>query len=396
MHDPTLHKLLERVKELTALHRTARLLQDDERSETEVMRDIVHLLPAAWQYPEITAARIRFQDLILTTEEFSETAWMQTARFETQSGMAGLIEIAYLEDRPTEAEGPFLREERDLIDSLADMLRSYFQRKQAECDVQAVNRSLERQVFERTEELRRINAQLQAEVAQHREARQQIEEYENQLRALATELSLTDARERREIAADLHDRVLQEFALIKLRILQFRGDAIFCGFQRNLEEIIALLENSIQRSRELMFEISTPILYELGLRAALEWLAEHYTRRFGLPVAIALNDSPHVVSEAINVTLFKCVQELLTNAVKYAKAAHVTLHMSSANGRLEIIVADDGAGFDPAQIETITGTHRHFGLFSIRERLRSFGGSMTLNSQPGRGTSVTLRVPMET
>jgi signal transduction histidine kinase len=388
VQDPTLHKLQERVKELTALHRTARILQDETRPSRDVVREIVALLPAAWQYPEVAEARIRFQDISEATPRFRETAWMQTARFVTRSQDEGVIEIAYLEERLPEDEGPFLAEERDLIESLADMLSSYFQHQLADKEIQAARDNLEELVRTRTEDLAR-------EVLEHRNARLQIEEYQNRLRQLATELTLTDERQRREIAVDLHDHIIQEFAFIKLRVLQFRGDAIFCGFERNLDEIVSLLESAIQHTRQLTFEISTPILYELGLSEALEWLAEQYENRHKLKIKLKLHDKPKQIPEAVRVMLFKCVQELLTNVVKYAHASLVTITMKCEYKQLWIEVADNGSGFDVQHLETTGNPHHGFGLFSIRERLKYFGGEMNLQSAIGKGTTVGLSVRLE-
>jgi len=395
VQDPTLHKLQERVKELTALHRTARILQEDQRPSAEVVREIVALLPAAWQYPEVTEARVRFQDICAATPRFQESAWMQTAHFTARTHDEGVIEVAYLEERPVEAEGPFLREERDLIESLADMLGSYFQHQLANEEIQAARENLERLVLERTDELRATNQKLAREVAEHREARLQIEDHQNRLRQLATELTLTDERKRREIAVDLHDHIIQEFAFIKLRILQFRGGAVFCGFERNLDEIISLLEGAIQHTRLLTFEISTPILYELGLAAALEWLAEQYENRHKIKIQLKLHDKPKNLPEAVRVTLFKCVQELLTNVVKYARASLVTITLKCEFNKLWIEVTDNGSGFDVKRLEVSGNPHHGFGLFSIRERLKNFDGEMILQSALGQGTAVRLSVRLE-
>jgi signal transduction histidine kinase len=395
MQDPTGHKLQERVKELTALHRTARILQVEGRAEGDVVREIVGLLPAAWQYPEITAARIRFQDVSEATTGFHETEWMQTARFATRAQDEGTIEVVYLEARPVEAEGPFLAEERDLIESLADMLGSYFQHQLADREVKAAQDNLEKQILARTEELRATNDKLAQEVAEHREARQQIEDYQQRLRQLANELTLADERQRREIAVDLHDHIIQEFAFIKLRIQQFRGDAVFCGFEQNLEDIISLLEGAIQHTRQLTFEISTPILYELGLAAALEWLAEQYEKRHKLKIKLKLRAVPKNLPEAVSVTLFKCVQELLTNIVKYAHASSATITLKCEYRELWIEVNDNGKGFDVNVLSASRDPKRGFGLFSIRERLKNFGGEMALQSTPGKGTTVRLSVRLE-
>ena len=237
----------------------------------------------------------------------------------------------------------------------------------------------------------RVNAESDAlQRAQH-----QIEEYQSRLRQLATELSLAEERERREIAVALHDNIIQEFAFIKLRVAQFRGDAVFCGFERNLEEILSLIEGAIQSTRRLTFNISPPVLYELGLSAALEWLAEQYAKRHQLQIQAQLKAQTNKLPEALRITLFKCVQELLTNVVKYAQASHVLIKLQAQNNQLCIVVVDNGIGFDVSRIEAVAGADHGFGLFSIRERLKSFGGEMVVKSEIGKGTTVTLSAPLE-
>jgi PAS domain S-box-containing protein len=127
------HDLAERVKELTALHATSRLL-NEPGTPGELLARIITLLPPAWQYPDITGARIATGDIDVRTEGFELTPWVQRADFTTSNGRTGTIEIVYREARPSAAEGPFLAEERNLIQSLAGMLRAYFERVQAEED----------------------------------------------------------------------------------------------------------------------------------------------------------------------------------------------------------------------------------------------------------------------
>jgi len=124
-----LYHLGERVKELTALHTTARLFQEEHLSTEALLENIVALLPPSWQYPEITAGRICFDGLIIATPNFRESPWVQKARFTCQGERTGSIEVAYLEEQPQEVEGPFLAEERHLINSLAEMLKIHLDRK---------------------------------------------------------------------------------------------------------------------------------------------------------------------------------------------------------------------------------------------------------------------------
>jgi PAS domain S-box-containing protein len=136
----TLHHLGERVKELTALHSTARLFQNDQLSTKELLQQMAALIPPSWQYPEITAARIQFDNLVITTPNFVASPWVQRAEFQCKDGTSGHIEVVYLENRPPEFEGPFLSEERNLLNSLSDMLKLHLDRKQSESGLRKLSK----------------------------------------------------------------------------------------------------------------------------------------------------------------------------------------------------------------------------------------------------------------
>jgi len=123
--------LNERIKELTTLYRVGLVLQREQRTLLVTLQDVVSVLPAGWQYPDITAASITFGELEFVTANFSPGPFSQSASFITGNGTVGKIEVVYLEERPQEDEGPFLTEERKLLDMLGDMLRIYFTRREA-------------------------------------------------------------------------------------------------------------------------------------------------------------------------------------------------------------------------------------------------------------------------
>jgi PAS domain S-box-containing protein len=131
-HSKLLHKLHERVKELTALHHAASILQQGGMSTPVLLRDLAALLPPAFQYPEVTVARVRLGDQEATTAGFSDALPILRTDFTTADGAHGSIEVAYTAERPVAAEGPFLAEERQLIESLGDMLRTAYDRIRAE------------------------------------------------------------------------------------------------------------------------------------------------------------------------------------------------------------------------------------------------------------------------
>lgn len=126
-----IHNLGERIKELRVLHGTALILQKEHKTISEISQEIVSILPAAWQYPEITVIRIRYNDMEFTSLNFSESVWRQRADFTTSDGKSGIIEVFYLKEMPPEVEGPFLAEERSLINTLAEMLKAFYEHRQA-------------------------------------------------------------------------------------------------------------------------------------------------------------------------------------------------------------------------------------------------------------------------
>ncbi|GJL57082.1 MAG: hypothetical protein NPIRA02_42140 [Nitrospirales bacterium] len=172
----TLHHLGERVKELTALHTTARLFQEDDGSTEQLLTKLVALLPVSWQFPDITAARIRFDELEVATPNYRVSPWVQHADFVCQGDVFGLIEVVYLEERPFEVEGPFLAEERSLINSLAEMLAIHLDRKHSKEALQRAHDELEGRVRERTAALSQANDLLTEEVAQRTKVESRLEQ----------------------------------------------------------------------------------------------------------------------------------------------------------------------------------------------------------------------------
>jgi len=240
-------------------------------------------------------------------------------------------------------------------------------------------------------ELDAVRCDLVRRVGEQEATRRQIDRYQKQLRRLAAELSLSEARQRRAIAEDLHDHIGQALAFIKMKISQFQGDAMFCGFESSIAEIMRLLNQTIDYTRSLTLQISPPMLYEFGLPAALDWLAGQYRHHHNLDVRL-VELGPVSLSDELKFLLYKSVAELLTNTVKHAKATHAVISVATDGAVVRVTVADDGIGFDPSAVIT-TGETEGFGLFSIYERLRYLGGRIEIESAPSAGTKVTLTAP---
>jgi PAS domain S-box-containing protein len=251
------------------------------------------------------------------------------------------------------------------------VFRDISERKQSETRLQRWNAELEERVRERTSEL--VSSQ-------------------ERLRALASQLNLTEQRERRRLAGDLHDYLAQLLALIRIKLgqtLQRMPNQLADG-RASLTEIDDLLQQCLQYARTLMAQLSPSVLQDLGLIPALHWLAEQMAQQ-GLKVDVqVLTPEAPSFDEHQSDMLFQAVRELLANVAKHSgvSAASVTLQKQDLDTWL-LTVQDRGQGFDINAVH-YQPSGEHFGLFSIQERMEALSGWCRIDSVPGEGTTVEL------
>lgn len=217
-----------------------------------------------------------------------------------------------------------------------------------------------------------------------------LERSTEKLQELTAELSVVETRERRRIATELHDRIGQALAVARIRLGGVREAVGSTSLGQQLEEASRLIKQTLDETRSLSFELSPPGLHELGLEAALEWMADEMRAQHGLAIDIRSDGHPHPIEGDCRDLLFRSVRELLVNVVKHAGAQRVTVDVRRVDGTMRVTVEDDGVGFDPAIIRSRRGREGGFGLFSIRERLAFCGGQLEIESAPGQGTRATL------
>jgi PAS domain S-box-containing protein len=232
------------------------------------------------------------------------------------------------------------------------------------------------------------------DITDRRQAEERLLAYQENLRSLASELSLVEERERRRIASYLHDQIGQSLAAVRMKfgaLKQAGGSADIAGM---VDEIQALLAWTIRDTRSLTFELSPPILYELGLEAALEWLSERIGEEHGIRIEFTDDAHSKPLEDDVRGLLFRAVDELLINIVKHANTRSGKVSILRDGDHVRILVEDDGVGFDATTIGSRTSQDRGFGLFSVRERLRYIGGHVEVESERGHGTRVTLIAPL--
>jgi PAS domain S-box-containing protein len=229
------------------------------------------------------------------------------------------------------------------------------------------------------EKLREMAADLEAKV----------EERTKQLRRLSAQLTMTEERERRMLAEDLHDNLAQLLAVIKIKLTTLAAGSLPSA----VSEVVALVDQAERSARSITMELSPPILHRLGLMPALEWLGDEMERVYGIAVRVRCDACDMQLGQEIQAVLYRSVRELLINVAKHAKVRDAIVSCLCGTGPLVIVVEDDGCGFDPVDQGRGLSGQRSFGLSSIYERLANLGGAMEVDSSPGNGTTVTLTIP---
>jgi len=268
------------------------------------------------------------------------------------------------------------------------------ERKKAEEELQKARNELEIRVEQRTADLERVNKELRNEIIERKRAEEKLLIYQKQLRSLASELSLSEERLRRRIATNVHDHVGQNLAISKIKIESLRESVSSSELAKGLEEIRDLIAQTIESTRSLTFELSPPVLYELGFEAAMEWLVRRTRQQYGLSTEFKGNGQTKLLDDNVRILLFQAVRELLVNVAKHAQAHNVTVSTRRVGNEIQVSVEDDGVGFDISQTHSHDYKTTGFGLFSIRERLGHIGGHLEIESELGLGTRVTLVAPI--
>ncbi|MCJ7500231.1 transporter substrate-binding domain-containing protein, partial [bacterium] len=235
------------------------------------------------------------------------------------------------------------------------------------------------------------------DITEAKEIEEKLREYQGRLRHLSSQLTIAEEKERSRLAADLHDHVGQSLTFSRLQLARVRKDLPDDKVAAAIEEVSQSLLATIQDTRDLIFDLSSPLLKEVGLEAAInDWIEEQVSKKHGIDTELLVDKPLKLLEDDLKAILFRNVRELLTNVIKHAQADRVVVSIKTSEGDLKIAVDDDGIGFDPSRLSNPGPSEAGFGLFSIQERMGDFGGSLEITSGAGKGCRATLTVPMKT
>ncbi len=234
------------------------------------------------------------------------------------------------------------------------------------------------------------------DITERKKAQQKFLEYQTQLKSLASELLLAEERERRRIATGVHDDIGQKLALTKLELQSIPERVSDPDVSASLSHACELVDKAMQDARSLAFDLSNPVLYKVGFVAAVEsLLSERIMQKCGIKSEFKSKVRKLKLGQDTSVVMFQAVRELLTNVVKHANASTVKVCIDKSDHKVQVIVEDDGIGFDLSRLKSPDKEKGEFGLFNVKERLEYLGGSFDIESKPGQGTRVTMTVPLK-
>jgi signal transduction histidine kinase len=243
--------------------------------------------------------------------------------------------------------------------------------------VARANEQLEHRVGERTQELARANEALRERDAQ----RQRL------LRMVIT----AQEDERKRIARELHDETTQSLAVLTMGI-ETASNAIRAGGPTpRLDEVKALAVRTLEEVHRLILDLRPAVLDDLGLFSALRWYADRYLASRGIAVRCEIAELDRRLPPEVEIALFRIGQEAMNNIVRHAKAESVLIQLGHDGRDLRIEIEDDGQGFT---VGVTPADRPHYGIMGIRERAEALGGTAVIDSSPGRGTRIEVRVPL--
>jgi len=222
--------------------------------------------------------------------------------------------------------------------------------------------------------------------------RKRAEQAEQELRRLSQKLVQAHEEERKSISRELHDEVGQMLTALRMELskLESLNPGATEDFQTQVGETKGLVENTMQSVRNLAMGLRPSMLDDLGLVPALQWLAREFARRCSFDVSLQTKGDLDDLHEDLRTCIYRVVQESLTNSARHAQAGTVRITLNGSDGEIRVVIQDDGVGFDPQ-----ASVQRGLGTVGIEERVREVGGSVSISSQPNRGTRVDIRLPSQ-
>lgn len=240
---------------------------------------------------------------------------------------------------------------------------------------------------------------LSINIIKRRRVEQTLKQHEEELLSMSANIIEAQERERKRFSVDLHDEFGQTLTAVGLNLSLIKtklGDDCSRSVADRLTETENSIEHLYDQIHDLSRDLRPTILDDLGLAPTLRWYMNQYQERTGTEVSFTVEETPGaVIPDAVAVALYRVLQEAMTNVTKYARAKSVDAHLKITGREVELSVSDNGAGFDLETIMSRRIQDRGLGLVGMRERLELLKGSLTIDTAPGTGTTLTAKIRLD-
>ncbi len=333
--------LAERNKELNCLYDVSKLTSDTHNSIEEILQKAVELIPLSWFYPTISCAKILCSFGEFMSSGFEESEWKMEAPIIIGDGSKGSLVVYYKEQRPELNEGPFSFEERNLIDTLGELLGNMLSVKGTEQKI------------------------------------------------IATIMN-TEDRERTRISKEIHDSLGQTLSVIALNMDKVNQEVsqLSKKQQGRFKNLNLLINQAVNESRNIAHNLMPSTLSDFGYSLAVENMIETLKGATDTTFNFYTNYHENKLGKSAELGLYRITQEAVNNIIKHAQAKNVTIQLMCYPDIVILTIEDDGVGFKLHNSNELS----RFGLNSMENRARSLNAEFSLASKPGKGTVITLQI----
>jgi len=213
-------------------------------------------------------------------------------------------------------------------------------------------------------------------------------------RSFSLKIMEAQEEERKRISRELHDEIGQMISIIKVNLQQYRRSTDESVREKLLESSIENLGQILKHVRRLSHDLRPSILDDLGLVAALRWYLDNRLRGTGINYDFQVDGKVRRLPAEVETACFRAVQEAVTNIINHAEAKDISITLAESNRCLNLIIKDDGKGFDIPAIREKALRSGHLGLMGMSERIKAVGGKMTVEAAPGRGCMIEISLPI--
>ena len=228
--------------------------------------------------------------------------------------------------------------------------------------------------------------------------KERIQEYQASLQRLTNEITLIEEKQKRQIASNIHDNLSQSLVISKMKVDLLQKKPELNIIEDELDFIASHISDALENSRKITFELSPPILYQLGIIEAVNWLLDKLNTKHNIKFKLKTDLFDVALGETKAIIVYRSVQEVLTNAIKYSKATIVKVTIEENDLEAIVCIVDNGIGFETSKLENLgtkTASGSGFGLFTVKERINNLKGKFTIDSKINTGTKVCITIPLD-